>query len=141
MFTPYTMRGVTLPNRIVVSPMASTRRSTAVPNDFHLVHLGAARRRRGLVIAEMTCVSPEGRITPGCAGLWNDEQAAAWRRIVEFVHAHSARRSACSSAMQGRKGSTCFPGKERNSRWRRELAVMIAPSPQPTWRTACRRAR
>ena len=88
MFTPYRVRGLSLQNRIVVSPMAMYSADDGVPNDFHLVHLGAARLGgAGLVFGEMTCVSPDARITPGCLGLWNDEQAAAWKRIVEFVHA------------------------------------------------------
>ena len=88
MFTPYHVRGFTLPNRIVISPMAMYSANDGVPNDFHLVHLGSrALGGAGLVFSEMTCVSPDARITPGCLGLWNDEQAAAWKRIVDFVHA------------------------------------------------------
>ncbi|MEU6848721.1 bifunctional salicylyl-CoA 5-hydroxylase/oxidoreductase [Actinacidiphila alni] len=87
MFTPFTLRGLTLRNRVVVSPMDMYVARDGVPGDFHLVHLGArALGGAGLVMTEMVCVSPNGRITPGCTGLWNDEQEAAWRRITDFVH-------------------------------------------------------
>ncbi|HEY2367040.1 MAG TPA: FAD-dependent monooxygenase, partial [Polyangiaceae bacterium] len=90
MFTPFSLRGMHLGNRVVVSPMCMYSATNGVPNDFHLVHLGArAMGGAGLVIAEMTDVSPEGRITPGCAGIWNDEQAASWKRIVDFAHERS----------------------------------------------------
>lgn len=84
--TPLTLRGVTLPNRIVVSPMCQYSAEDGVPNDWHLVHIGSrAVGGAGLVLTEATAVSPDGRITPGCTGLWSDEQEAAWRRIVAFV--------------------------------------------------------
>ncbi|MDF3298426.1 bifunctional salicylyl-CoA 5-hydroxylase/oxidoreductase [Streptomyces tropicalis] len=108
MFTPFRMRGLTLRNRVVVSPMDMYSAVDGVPGDFHLVHLGArALGGAGLVMTEMVCVSPEGRITPGCAGLWTGRQAEAWRRIVGFVH-----RQAPGTAIgvqlghSGRKGST-----------------------------------
>ena len=82
---------MTLPNRIVMSPMAMYSAKDGLINDFHLVHLGSrALGGAGLVFAEMTCVSPDARITPGCLGLWNEEQAAQWKRLVEFVHTNSA---------------------------------------------------
>src|SRR5262249_18727256 len=91
MFTPYSLRDVTLINRIVVSPMAMYSSEDGVMNDFHIVHLGSrALGGAGLVFAEMTCVSPDARITPGCLGLWNDEQVTQWRRLVDFVHSNSA---------------------------------------------------
>jgi anthraniloyl-CoA monooxygenase len=106
MFTPYTIRGVTLPNRIVVSPMAMYSAIEGVPNDFHLVHLGSrALGGAGLVFGEMTCVSPQGRITPGCLGLWNDEQAQAWKRVVDFIHSTPAK-AGLQLGHSGRKGST-----------------------------------
>ncbi|MGV3573073.1 MAG: FAD-dependent monooxygenase, partial [Ramlibacter sp.] len=90
MFTPFTLRGVTLKNRVVVSPMAQYSCVDGQPADYHLVHLGArAMGGAGLVVAEMTCPSPDARITPGCPGLWNGEQQSAWRRIVDFVHGNS----------------------------------------------------
>ncbi|GAB1338388.1 bifunctional salicylyl-CoA 5-hydroxylase/oxidoreductase [Streptomyces sp. E-15] len=108
MFTPFRLRGLTLRNRVVVSPMDMYSATDGVPGDFHLVHLGArALGGAGLVMTEMVCVSPEGRITPGCAGLYTGRQADAWRRITDFVH-----RRAPGAAIgvqlghSGRKGST-----------------------------------
>ncbi|SPD65095.1 putative OXIDOREDUCTASE PROTEIN [Cupriavidus taiwanensis] len=107
MFTPFRVRGVTLKNRVVVSPMAMYSCSDGVPGDFHLVHLGSrALGGAGMVVAEMTCVSPDARITPGCPGLWNDAQRDAWKRIVDFVHASSDARIAMQIGHAGRKGST-----------------------------------
>ncbi|MEV6677551.1 bifunctional salicylyl-CoA 5-hydroxylase/oxidoreductase [Streptomyces erythrochromogenes] len=108
MFTPLTLRGLTLRNRVVVSPMDMYSAEEGVPGDFHLVHLGArALGGAGLVMTEMVCVSKEGRITPGCAGLYTQEQADAWRRIADFVHA-SAPGAALGVQLghAGRKGST-----------------------------------
>jgi len=107
MLTPYTVRDLTLPNRIVVSPMAMYSATDGVPGDFHLVHLGArALGGAGLVFGEMTCVAPDARITPGCAGLWNEEHVGAWRRIVSFIHARSPARFGMQLGHAGRKGST-----------------------------------
>ena len=107
MFTPFTARGVTLANRIVVSPMAMYSATDGLIGDFHMVHLGArAMGGAGLVFAEMTCISPDARITPGCLGLWNDEQAAAWRRVVDFVHGNSHARVGIQIGHAGRKGAT-----------------------------------
>ncbi len=107
MFQPFTLRGMTLPNRIVVSPMAMYSAVDGVPGDFHLVHLGArALGGAGLVYTEMTCVAADARITPGCAGLYDDTHAAAWKRIVDFVHANSRARIAVQLGHAGRKGST-----------------------------------
>ncbi|GGZ60612.1 bifunctional salicylyl-CoA 5-hydroxylase/oxidoreductase [Streptomyces subrutilus] len=108
MFTPFTLRGLTLRNRVVVSPMDMYAAEDGVPGDFHLVHLGArALGGAGLVMTEMVCVSAEGRITPGCTGLYAQEQADAWTRIVRFVHA-SAPGTAFGVQLghSGRKGST-----------------------------------
>jgi anthraniloyl-CoA monooxygenase len=107
MFTPFTLRGVTVPNRVVVSPMAMYSADDGLPNDFHLVHFGArALGGAGLLYTEMTCTSPDARITPGCAGLWNDAQRDAWARIVSFVHTHSAAKMGLQLGHAGRKGST-----------------------------------
>ncbi|UQX03524.1 bifunctional salicylyl-CoA 5-hydroxylase/oxidoreductase [Streptomyces sp. RerS4] len=108
MFTPFTLRGLTLRNRVVVSPMDMYSAQDGLPGDFHLVHLGGrALGGAGLVMTEMVCVSPEGRITPGCTGLWTAEQASAWKRIVDFVHT-SAPGAALGVQLghSGRKGST-----------------------------------
>jgi anthraniloyl-CoA monooxygenase len=113
MFTPYAVRGLTLKNRVVVSPMAQYSCVDGLPGEFHLVHLGArALGGAGMVVAEMTCPSPQARITPGCPGLWNDEQAAAWRRIVEFVHRESTAAIAIQLGHAGPKGSTCAPWQD-----------------------------
>jgi anthraniloyl-CoA monooxygenase len=107
MFTPFTLRGMTVANRVVVSPMDMYCATDGIPDDFHLVHLGArALGGAGLVMTEMTCVSPEGRITPGCTGLWNRGQADAWTRIVAFVHERSPARICLQLGHSGRKGST-----------------------------------
>ncbi|MFD9335558.1 bifunctional salicylyl-CoA 5-hydroxylase/oxidoreductase [Streptomyces sp. NPDC060028] len=108
MFTPFTLRGLTLRNRIVVSPMDMYSAKDGLPGDFHLVHLGSrALGGAGLVMTEMVCVSAEGRITPGCSGLYTAEQGAAWARIADFVHA-SAPGTALGVQLghAGRKGST-----------------------------------
>jgi anthraniloyl-CoA monooxygenase len=107
MFTPYTLRDVTLPNRIVMSPMAMYSAKDGLIDDFHLVHIGSrAMGGAGLVFGEMTCVSPDARITPGCLGLWNEEQAAQWKRLVEFVHFNSPAKIGIQIGHAGRKGST-----------------------------------
>ncbi len=110
MFTPFKLRGLTLKNRVVVSPMAQYRCEGGLPGDWHLAHLGArALGGAGLVFAEMTCVSPDARITPGCPGLWSDAQGAAWQRIVDFIHTHSSAKIAMQLGHAGPKGSTCVP--------------------------------
>ncbi|MFE9405189.1 bifunctional salicylyl-CoA 5-hydroxylase/oxidoreductase [Streptomyces sp. NPDC006530] len=108
MFTPLRLRGLELKNRVVVSPMDMYSAVDGVPGDFHLVHLGArALGGAGLVMTEMVCVSPEGRITPGCAGLYTPEQAAAWRRIADFVHQQVPGTAfGVQLGHSGRKGST-----------------------------------
>ncbi|MGW2403911.1 oxidoreductase [Streptomyces sp. NPDC001739] len=108
MFTPFRLRGLTLRNRVVVSPMDMYSAEDGVPGDFHLVHLGArALGGAGLVMTEMVCVSEPGRITPGCAGLYTAEQAAAWRRVTDFVHTRAPGTAiGVQLGHSGRKGST-----------------------------------
>ncbi|MEU8961111.1 bifunctional salicylyl-CoA 5-hydroxylase/oxidoreductase [Streptomyces sp. NPDC048491] len=108
MFTPFRLRGLELKNRVVVSPMDMYSAVDGVPGDFHLVHLGArALGGAGLVMTEMVCVSPEGRITPGCTGLYTPEQALSWRRIVDFVHQQAPGTAfGVQLGHSGRKGST-----------------------------------
>ena len=107
MFTPFRVRGVTLKNRVVVSPMAQYSCVDGLPADYHLVHLGArAMGGAGMVVAEMTCTSPEARITPGCPGLWNAAQRDGWKRIVDFVHENSDAKIAIQLGHSGAKGST-----------------------------------
>ena len=110
MFTPFKVRDVVLPNRVVVSPMAQYSCVDGLPADYHLVHLGArAMGGAGLVFAEMTCPSPDARITPACPGLWNEAQRDGWKRIVDFVHANSEAKIAMQLGHAGAKGSTRVP--------------------------------
>ena len=107
MFTPYTIAGLRLKNRVVVSPMAMYSCREGIPGDFLMVHLGSrALGGAGLVMTEMTCVCADGRITPGCAGLWNSQQMTAWRRIADFVHQHSDAKLGLQIGHAGPKGST-----------------------------------
>ena len=107
MFLPFQLAGMRLANRVVVSPMAQYKATDGVPDDWHLMHYGArAVGGAGLLFTEMTCVSPTGRITPGCTGLWNEVQRDAWRRIVEFVHTRSIAKFCLQIGHSGRKGST-----------------------------------
>ncbi|MCT9075977.1 bifunctional salicylyl-CoA 5-hydroxylase/oxidoreductase [Streptomyces fulvoviolaceus] len=108
MFTPFRLRELTLRNRVVVSPMDMYSATDGLPGDFHLVHLGArALGGAGLVMTEMVCVSEEGRITPGCTGLYNGRQAEAWTRIADFVHTQAPGTAlGVQLGHSGRKGST-----------------------------------
>jgi anthraniloyl-CoA monooxygenase len=107
MFQPFSLGGLELHNRVVVSPMDMYVAEDGLPNDFHLVHLGGkALGGAGLVMTEMVCVSPEGRITPGCTGLWTDEQRDAWRPVVDFVHERSVAKIGLQLGHSGGKGST-----------------------------------
>ena len=116
MFAPFRLREMTLANRVVVSPMATYSAHDGVPGDFHLVHYGGrAMGGAGLVFTEMTCVSPTARITPGCTGLWNDEQLDQWRRITTFVHSNSAAKLCLQLGHSGAKGSTQLGWEEMDS--------------------------
>jgi anthraniloyl-CoA monooxygenase len=107
MFTPFKVRGLSLKNRVIVSPMAVYMAEDGVPNDFHLVHMGSrAMGGAAMVFTEMTCVSPDARITPACLGMWNDAQRDAWKRVVDYVHTYSDARVALQLGHSGRKGST-----------------------------------
>ncbi|MEW1778547.1 bifunctional salicylyl-CoA 5-hydroxylase/oxidoreductase [Streptomyces sp. NPDC086777] len=107
MFRPFRLGRLELKNRVIVSPMDMYCAVDGVPGDFHLVHLGSkAMGGAGLVMTEMVCVSPEGRITPGCTGLWNDVQRDSWSRVVDFVHTNSTARIGLQLGHSGRKGST-----------------------------------
>ena len=138
MFTPYRMRSVTLKNRVVVSPMAQYMANEGHVGDYHLVHLGArAMGGAGLVMVEMTSPSREGRITHGCPGLWNDDQAASFKRITDWVHTQSNAKIGLQIGHAGPKGSTCrpwqgtgmdqpLPADELESNW-----PLLAASAQP----------
>ena len=109
LFTPFTLKDITLRNRIAVSPMCQYSADEGVINNWHEVHLaGLARGGAGLVIAEATAVSPEGRITPGCAGIWSDEQGQAWSKAVKAIKAAGAI-PGIQIAHAGRKASANRP--------------------------------
>ncbi|AVT12700.1 bifunctional salicylyl-CoA 5-hydroxylase/oxidoreductase [Paracidovorax avenae] len=123
MFTPLTVRGVTLKNRIVVSPMAQYSAEDGLVGDYHLVHLGArAMGGAGLVFAEMACVSAEGRITPGCPGLYRPEHTAAFRRIADWIHANTDAKFGIQIGHAGAKAST-----------RRAWEGIDQPLPEGNW--------
>lgn len=107
MFTPLALRELTLANRVVVAPMAQYRAVDGVPGDWHLMHYGARGvGGAGLVYVEMTCISPEARITLGCPGLWNNAQVDGWKRITDFIHENGPAKVAVQLGHAGRKGST-----------------------------------
>ncbi|MDZ4391476.1 bifunctional salicylyl-CoA 5-hydroxylase/oxidoreductase [Cypionkella sp.] len=107
MFTPFQLRGMTLENRVVVSPMAQYRAVEGVPGDWHFVHYAErAKGGAGLVYTEMTCVSANGRITPGCTGLYTPKHELAWKKINDFIHAETKAKTCCQIGHSGRKGST-----------------------------------
>jgi anthraniloyl-CoA monooxygenase len=132
MFLPFRLRELQLGNRVVVSPMDMYSAVDGVVGDFHLVHLGSRGiGGAGLVMTEMICVSPEGRITPGCGGLYRDDQIEGWGRIADFVHAHGRARIGGQIGHSGRKGATklMWEGMDRpldDGGW-----PLLAPSPLP----------
>ncbi len=130
MFTPYRLRELVLPNRIVVSSMCQYRATDGLHNDWHLVHLGSrAIGGAGLVMTEMTDVSREGRISPGCAGMYLPEHVAAWKRIVDFVHAESGAAIGMQLSHAGRKGSTCVLWEGEDEPLPEGNWPLMAPSP------------
>jgi anthraniloyl-CoA monooxygenase len=132
MFHPYQVRDVVLANRIVVSPMDQYSAVDGVPNEWHLVHLGSrAVGGAGLVMTEMTCVSPQGRISPADAGIWTDEQARGWARIVEFIHNNSDSMIGIQIGHSGRKGSTKLMWEGDNVPLDEGNWEIISPSPIP----------
>ena len=132
MFQPIEVGGLRLKNRVIVSAMDMYVAEEGIPTDFHLVHLGGkALGGAGLVMTEMTCVSPEGRITPGCAGLWNDEQQAAWKRVADFVHEHTSARIGMQLGHSGRKGSTQLMWEGIDEPLPSDNWEVVGPSPLP----------
>jgi anthraniloyl-CoA monooxygenase len=110
MFTPFRLRNLTLENRVVVSPMCQYSADDGTVNEWHLVHLGSrALGGASLVISEMTDVNAEGRISLGCAGMYEPGHRTAWKRIVDFVHRESTAKIGMQLAHAGRKGSACRP--------------------------------
>ncbi|MGW4033460.1 oxidoreductase [Streptomyces sp. NPDC004838] len=111
LFQPFPLGGLVLPNRVVAAPMASYEAADGIPGERELIHLGSrALGGAGLVLTGMTAVSPQGRITSACPGLYTDEQTAAWRRITDFVHTHSSTAVGVQLGHSGRRGSTLPPG-------------------------------
>ncbi|HEX3431105.1 MAG TPA: bifunctional salicylyl-CoA 5-hydroxylase/oxidoreductase [Rhizomicrobium sp.] len=132
MFAPINLRGLALQNRIVVSPMSMYSAMDGTPDDFHLVHYGArAQGGAALLITEMTDVSADARITPGCAGLYNDEHQRAWTRIVGFVHGHTDTKISLQLGHAGPKGSTKVPWEGEDEPLDDGNWPLIAPSPVP----------
>ena len=107
MFAPFRLRDMALANRVVVSPMAQYKAIDGAPTDWHFAHYAErAKGGAGLVYTEMTCVSPTGRITPGCPGLYTPEHETAWKRLTDFAHAETDAKLCCQIGHSGRKGST-----------------------------------
>jgi anthraniloyl-CoA monooxygenase len=132
MFTPFRLRGMTLENRVVVSPMDQYSAVDGVPTDWHFVHYGSrAIGGAGLVYIEMTCVSPEGRISPGCTGLWNEAQRDAFRRIADFCHANSKAKLCMQIGHSGRKGSTQLGWQDIDHPLERGNWPVVSASPIP----------
>jgi anthraniloyl-CoA monooxygenase len=130
MFLPFHLRDMRLANRVVVSPMATYSAHDGLPNDFHLVHLGArALGGAGLVFTEMTCVTSQGRITPACAGMYCNAQMLAWKRVVEFVHGQTDAKICLQLGHSGLKGSTRLGWEGMDEPLETGNWELIAPSP------------
>ncbi|HET9686825.1 MAG TPA: bifunctional salicylyl-CoA 5-hydroxylase/oxidoreductase [Pseudolabrys sp.] len=132
MFVPFRVRGIELANRVCVSPMAQYRAVNGTPNEWHFVHYAErAKGGAGLVFTEMTCVSPEGRISPGCTGLYSREHETAWKRIVDFVHAETNAKIAIQLGHSGAKGSTQLGWEESDAPLKAGNWPVLAPSAVP----------
>ena len=132
MFTPFRLRNMVLANRVVVSPMDMYSAVDGTVGDFHYVHMGSlALGGAGLVFTEMVCVSPEGRITPGCGGLYEDAHVEAWGRIADFIHRESDAKFAIQLGHAGRKGSTRVAWEGMDQPLKEGNWPLIAPSALP----------
>jgi anthraniloyl-CoA monooxygenase len=132
MFAPFKLRDMTLRNRIVVSPMAQYKAIDGCPIDWHLVHYGErAKGGAGLVCIEMTCVSPQGRISPGCTGMYAPKHEVAWKRIVDFVHAETEAKICCQLGHSGPKGSTQLGWEEADAPLKDGNWPVLAASDMP----------
>jgi anthraniloyl-CoA monooxygenase len=132
MFQPFQLRGMTLANRVVVSPMCQYSAHDGLPNDWHIVHYGArAIGGAGLLFTEMTDVSSEARITYGCTGIYTDAQEAAWKRIVDFVHANSSAKFCLQLGHAGRKGATKLMWEGIDEPLEQDAWPIISASPLP----------
>ena len=132
MFAPLKLREMALTNRVVVSPMAQYKAVDGCPTDWHFAHYAErAKGGAGLVYTEMTCVSPEGRITPGCPGLYAPEHEAAWARLVGFVHAETPAKICCQIGHSGRKGSTQLGWEKMDAPLAKDNWPLISASALP----------
>ncbi len=132
MFAPFKLRDMALKNRVVVSPMAQYKAVDGCPTDWHLVHYGErAKGGAGLLFIEMTCVSPEGRITPGCPGMYAPQHETAWKRIVDFVHAETDAKICCQLGHSGAKGSTQLGWEEMDAPLKAGNWPLLAASDAP----------
>ncbi|MGN6573002.1 MAG: bifunctional salicylyl-CoA 5-hydroxylase/oxidoreductase, partial [Pseudolabrys sp.] len=132
MFVPLRVRGLELANRVCVSPMAQYKARDGVPGDWHFVHYSErAKGGAGLVFTEMTCISPEGRISPGCTGLYNDEHERAWKRLVDFVHAETGAKIAIQLGHSGPKGSTQLGWEESDAPLAKDNWEIVGASSVP----------
>jgi anthraniloyl-CoA monooxygenase len=132
MFAPFRLRDMQLENRVVVSPMDQYRAVDGCPTDWHFVHYAErAKGGAGLVGVEMTCVSPEGRISPGCTGLYAPEHEVAWKRLTEFVHAETKAKIFCQIGHSGRKGSTQLGWEDSDAPLLDGNWPVMGPSPIP----------
>ncbi len=132
LFQPLKIKGITLKNRIVQSPMCQYSAVDGFPNDWHLVHLGSrAVGGAGLIIVEATAICPEGRITPSDLGIWSEEHVGSYKRIVDFIHQNDAV-AGIQLAHAGRKASHAVPwreGKQLTPNY--DGWMTVAPSPVP----------
>jgi len=132
MFAPFKLREMELKNRVVVSPMAQYKAKEGCPTDWHFSHYAErAKGGAGLVYVEMTCVSPEGRITPGCPGLYTPEHEAAWSRLNDFVHAETEAKLCCQIGHAGRKGSTQLGWEEMDAPLKSDNWPLLSASDIP----------
>ena len=132
MFSPFKLRTLELANRIVVSPMAQYKAVDGCPVDWHLIHYAErAKGGAGLVYVEMTCVSADARITPGCPGLYTDEHRVSWKRIVDFIHNETIAKVCCQLGHAGPKGSTQLGWEEMDAQLKEHNWPLIAASAVP----------
>jgi len=132
MFVPFQVRGVELANRVVVSPMDQYRAVEGTPGDWHFVHYAErAKGGAGLVMTEMTCVTPQGRISPGCTGMYAPQHERAWKHLVDFVHAETAAKVGMQLGHSGPKGSTQLGWEESDAPLPADNWEVIGPSPVP----------
>ena len=132
MFTPIKLRELELKNRIVVSPMAQYKAKDGCPNEWHLVHYGErAKGGAGLIFTEMTCVSAEGRITPGCPGLYASEHETSWKQLTDFIHAQTDAKICCQIGHSGRKGSTQLGWEKMDAPLQRDNWDLVSASALP----------